>query len=140
MKQGAGGGAGSLTTSALALGHAANAIRRLAGESERRPDLREIHQPMSREQAEIVRDLLDASRGPATAGRPALSMESIRQRANSLVLRAAQAWLAACKGAGFVTGHPAERLVREAMFFLVWSCPQPVLAAALREFACVLEP
>jgi hypothetical protein len=67
-------------------------------------------------------------------------MESIRQRANSLVLRAAQAWLAACKGAGFVTGHPAERLVREAMFFLVWSCPQPVLAAALREFACVLEP
>jgi hypothetical protein len=54
------------------------------------------------------------------------------------VLRATQAYLAASKGAGFVAGHPAERLVREAMFFLVWSCPQPVLAANLREFACLV--
>ena len=50
--------------------------------------------------------------------------------------RATQADLAASKGAGFVAGHPAERAVREALFFLVWSCPQPVLAAALRGFAC----
>jgi hypothetical protein len=55
------------------------------------------------------------------------------------VLRATQAQLAASKGAGFVRGHPAERAVREAMFFLVWSCPQPVLAAALREFACLAD-
>jgi hypothetical protein len=54
------------------------------------------------------------------------------------VLRAAQSYLAASKGAGFVSGHPAERAVREAMFFLVWSCPQPVVSAALREFACVI--
>jgi hypothetical protein len=47
--------------------------------------------------------------------------------------------LAASKGAGFVAGHPAERAVREAMFFLVWSCPQPVVSAALREFACVID-
>jgi hypothetical protein len=40
------------------------------------------------------------------------------------VLRAGQAALTASKGAGFVAGHPAERLVRESMFFLVWSCPQ----------------
>ena len=53
--------------------------------------------------------------------------------------RAAQAYLAASKGAGFVVGHPAERAVREAMFFLVWSCPQPVVSAALREFACVID-
>jgi hypothetical protein len=65
--------------------------------------------------------------------------ESVRQKANSLVLRAAQAYLAASKGAGFVVGHPAERAVREAMFFLVWSCPAPVVSAALREFACVID-
>jgi len=67
------------------------------------------------------------------------SAESVRQKANSLVLRAAQAYLAASKGAGFVVGHPAERTVREAMFFLVWSCPAPVVSAALREFACVID-
>jgi hypothetical protein len=25
------------------------------------------------------------------------------------------------------------------MFFLVWSCPAPVVSAALREFACVID-
>ena len=63
-------------------------------------------------------------------------MESIRQRANSLVIRAAQASLGAAKGAGFVHGHPAERAVREAMFFLVWSCPQPVVESTLKALMC----
>ena len=44
--------------------------------------------------------------------------ESIRQRANSLVLRATQAALAAAKGTGYVVGHPAGRWCREALFFL----------------------
>ena len=62
----------------------------------------------------------------------------MRARANSLCLRSAQSYLTASKGAGFVAGHPAGRFVREAMFFQVWSCPAPVAAAALREFACGL--
>ena len=45
-------------------------------------------------------------------------------RANSLVLRASQAALAAAEGTGYVVGHPAGRWCREALFFLVWSCPQ----------------
>ena len=65
--------------------------------------------------------------------------EEIRRRANSLVLRSAQAWLAATKGAGFIAGHPAERAVRESMFFLVWSCPQQVLAGNLRELSCAVH-
>jgi hypothetical protein len=134
MNRGAGGGAGSLTTSALALGHAGNALTRLRGESGHRQDLVGICEPMSGELSEVTRELLAAA-----AGQPAPAIESIRQRSNSLVLRSAQAWLAASKGAGYVHGHSAERIVREAMFFLVWSCPQPVLTAALREFACVLE-
>jgi hypothetical protein len=47
------------------------------------------------------------------------------------VVRAAQAALTATKGAGYVTGHPVERLVRESLFFLVWSCPQAVTDAFL---------
>jgi hypothetical protein len=85
---------------------------------------------------DLRRDMSAAARGESPESSPALSAASIRGRANSLVLRATQADLAASKGAGFVAGHPAERAVREALFFLVWSCPQPVLAAALRGFAC----
>ena len=64
----------------------------------------------------------------------------LRAHANSLVVRAAQAALTASKGAGFVTGHPAERLVRESMFFLVWSCPQSVTSAVMCELAGIGIP
>ena len=73
--------------------------------------------------------------GRATANRACYDKESIRQRANSLVLRATQAALSAAKGSGYVVGHPAGRWCREALFFLVWSCPQPVAAANLCELA-----
>lgn len=140
MKQGQGGGAGSLTTSALALGAARRSIRTLEDESARRPDLREIADGLNEDRSRAWKDLLTAARGDSPQENACLSAESIRQRANSIVVRSAQACLAASKGAGFVSGHPAERAVRESMFFLVWSCPQPVLTATLREFACVLEP
>jgi alkylation response protein AidB-like acyl-CoA dehydrogenase len=135
MKQGIGGGAGSLTTSALAAGAAAGTLRRLGEERAARPALSEIHDPLVSEQEALASDLRAAAESSAGDG---ASPESLRSRANSLVLRAAHAYLTAAKGAGFVAGHPAERAVREATFFLVWSCPQPVQTAALREFACVL--
>jgi alkylation response protein AidB-like acyl-CoA dehydrogenase len=135
MKHG-GGGAGSLTTSALAIGLTAGILRRLQGEAQRRADLVPILKALEAEQASARTDLYLAADG-ATQSAP--SAESVRQKANSLVLRTAQAYLAASKGAGFVVGHPAERAVREAMFFLVWSCPAPVVSAALREFACVID-
>ncbi len=133
MTQGRSGGPGSLTTSALALGHAAGAINRLKLESERRPGLSETTEPLVAELTTIRTDMYAGIEG--TRCDESVSAESVRQRSNSLVLRATQAWLAASKGAGFSKGHPAERAVREAMFFLVWSCPQPVLNANLREFA-----
>jgi hypothetical protein len=55
----------------------------------------------------------------------------IRAQANTLVVQAAQAALIASKGTGFVRPHPAQRWVRQAMFFLVWSCPWPAAAATL---------
>ena len=134
MKQ-SGGGAGSYTTSALAVGHAANAIRLLQEEASRRPELNEILQPFVDEHASISTDLsLAASESSDTPSH--LTAETLRQRSNSLALRASQACLAASKGAGFVASHPASRLVAEAMFFLVWSCPQPVVLGNLRELAC----
>lgn len=138
MKQ-AGGGAGSFTTSALAIGHAGNAIRLLREEAERRPELSEILQAFTDEHSTMSADLTRAATD--TAETPAhVTAESMRQRSNSLALRASQAYLAATKGAGFVASHPASRLVAEAMFFLVWSCPQPVVLGNLRELACSGNP
>ena len=134
MKQGKSIGAGSLTTSSLALGVASAAIRSLTTEAERRCELKETTEPLSEELRTVREDMYAGIDGVRDDER--VSAESVRKRANSLVLRATQAFLAASKGAGFSKGHPAERAVREAMFFLVWSCPQPVLTANLREFAC----
>ena len=138
MKRGS-GGTGSVGTSALAVGHAAGSLRGLAGEAENRPELRETLEPLEREREKLSADIRTIAAANSPDDLPeGLDAQSVRTRANSLSLRSAQAYLTASKGAGFVAGHPAGRFVREAMFFQVWSCPAPVAAAALREFACGL--
>ncbi|MEM1063820.1 MAG: acyl-CoA dehydrogenase family protein, partial [Planctomycetota bacterium] len=130
------GGAGSVTTSALAVGAARGAIERIRDEADRRDDLVEAADRLDSERRQISADIAAVAAGDAPA---VVTAASIRERSNSLAVRSAQSLMAASKGAGFVAGHPAERLVREAMFFLVWSCPQPVMAANLREFACLAD-
>lgn len=134
MSAGTGGGAGSLGTSAVAIGTAQGTLKMLAEEVDQRPELAEFFAPLESEAANLCFQLREAASGTETTG--IFSTESIRRRSNSLVLRTAQAWLAATKGAGFAVGHPAERAVRESMFFLVWSCPQAVLEGNLRDLAC----
>lgn len=137
MSAGAGGGAGSLGTSAVAIGTAQGTLKMLAEEVDHRPELAEFFAPLEKEAADLAFQLQEAASGTQTTG--IYSTESIRQRANSLVVRSAQSWLAATKGAGYIVNHPAERAVRESMFFLVWSCPQLVLEGNLRELACSMS-
>jgi alkylation response protein AidB-like acyl-CoA dehydrogenase len=121
---------GGLQTSALAIGLSAAAIAFLESECQQRRDLEGPTDSLRAEHDVCEGDLLALAAGAA-----ACSSEEIRARANSLALRATQAALAAAKGAGYVAGHPAGRWCREAMFFLVWSCPQPVMNANLCELA-----
>src|SRR5262249_28733237 len=65
----------------------------------------------------------------------ALSPSQIRALANSLVLRSTQAYLTPRKGTGFLLSAPAQRWARQALFFLVWSCPAPIAQAAIRDLA-----
>jgi len=134
MKSG-GGGTGSLTTSVIATGVAVRAVRALLDEASSRPDLEPEARQFERECDQLVADIMATETGESELG-DQCTPQSIRTRANSLVLRAAQAYLTAAKGSGFVSGHLAERTIRESMFFLVWSCPAPVAQSALREFAC----
>jgi alkylation response protein AidB-like acyl-CoA dehydrogenase len=129
MKQGVGARTGGLQTSTLAIGMAQSPIEFLELQAEQRSDLSNYALALRREWSELRDDLLLAAENE-----PRCSDAELRTRANSLVLRASQAALAAAKGTGYVIGHPAGRWCREALFFLVWSCPQPVLAANLCEF------
>jgi alkylation response protein AidB-like acyl-CoA dehydrogenase len=123
---------GSFQSSALALGVAAAAIEFLLRESAKRPDLRVGHAALQASHDQTTTALLEAAKG-----NPACSNEQLRAEANSLVLRATQAAMVAAKGAGFTKGHPVGRWCQEAMFFLVWSCPQAVQDSNLCELAGV---
>ena len=122
---------GGLGTTALAIGSTRASLAILEQESRRRDLLKPITNEIEKEVSTIEADLFEAT----TCGIDTQERNLLRQRANTLVTRTSQAALTASKGAGFVKGHPIERLIRESMFFLVWSCPQSVAESLLCDFA-----
>jgi butyryl-CoA dehydrogenase len=124
-------GTGGLETSALALGQARAALRALQVEAPRREDLSEPVEALAEAWDRGWSALMTAAAGCADAPPSA----QIRAQANALALRITQAYLTARKGTGFLRADPASRWARQALFFLVWSCPSPVAQAALRDLA-----
>jgi alkylation response protein AidB-like acyl-CoA dehydrogenase len=118
---------GGLSTTALAVGAARASATVIATEAATRPGLAGIAAEFTAEIDAVESRLMN---GAASGVEPA-ERDRLRADANGLVVRAAQAALTASKGAGYVTGHPVERLVRESLFFLVWSCPPAVTDAVL---------
>jgi hypothetical protein len=121
------GGTGGLETSCLGLGLTAAAITHLQNEAAQRPELVEDVERLDRTRQELRRELFRLVEGETNpkAG------QALRAHVNTLVLHATQAALTASKGVGFLRNHPAQRWARQAMFFLVWSCPGPVASATL---------
>ncbi len=132
---GAGARTGGLSTTALALGAANASIAIIQNESIKRSELRSIAEQLSSE----VLGLIERLHVAATMGLEKDDQDQLRADANGVVVRAAQAALVACKGAGFVHGHLAEQVVRESMFFLVWSCPQAVAHAVMCDLVGNIE-
>jgi alkylation response protein AidB-like acyl-CoA dehydrogenase len=129
-------GTGGLETSCLAVGLAGAAIDYLRREAEARPDLRagadrldQVRQALHQEVQRLARE----------GGTPEAAL-TVRARANALVLRATQTALTASKGTGFLRSHPAQRWARQALFFLVWSCPRPAAEATLAYLTPAEEP
>ena len=120
------GSGGGPETSALALGLATAAVDYLRGEAAARPTLAPPADRLAAGLAAARDELHRLAGGPPDP--PAAA--AVRVRCTRLSLRATQAALTAAKGAGFVTPHPAGRWARQALFFLVWSCP-PATAEAL---------
>lgn len=129
MANPAAAGTGGLETSALALGQALAALKAL--EAVGRDDLAEPVEALRDAWTRLRDDLMATAEGPPGAPSPA----TIRGQANALVLRLTQAYLTARKGSGFLREEPAQRWARQALFFLVWSCPSPVARASIRDLA-----
>lgn len=136
-----GAGTGGLVTSALALGHAQRSIRFLEGESRARGELAPIAAEFRVELERILANLKvlatceESSPEMAAVKASGGGAIALRSSANQIALRASQAALIAAKGAGFIAGHPAGRWCREALFFLVWSCPPAVVNSTLCDLA-----
>lgn len=127
------GGSGGLETSCLALGLAGAAIDYLRQEAVLRSELRESTERLEKGRQRLRHEMHALAQMGATPE----SAASLRAQANSLVLRATQVALTASKGAGFLRSHPAQRWARQALFFLVWSCPRPAVEATL---VCLTAP
>ena len=129
MQSGGGGGTGGLQTSTLAIGLATAAANFLKAESLQRRDIATAAKSIESETLALRDTLLKLAKGKAAS----LSASDLRGKANSLALRATQAALTIAKGTGFAAEHAVGRWAKEALFFLVWSCPQPVIEANLNE-------
>lgn len=120
-------GGGGLETSCLAIGLAAAAIQYIEQESVARPFLAAS--------AAQLRSTIDQCRTRLhqLSGGPVDPEEVLRLRTDCtrLTLRATQAGLTIAKGNGFLSTHPAQRWARQALFFLVWSCPRPIAEGIL---------
>ncbi len=121
---------GGLQTSVLAVGVAAAAASYIRQQATQRPSLVNIADKLVGDVGQLMETLQQM-----IGGSQSCSATDLRRQANSLVLRATQAALQTAKGTGFIEGHPAGRWAREALFFLVWSCPQAVVDANLCELA-----
>jgi alkylation response protein AidB-like acyl-CoA dehydrogenase len=119
---------GGLETSGLAVGLAAAATAYLRNEAAHRPALADRTARFEASLAAARRRLYALAADPVPEANPALRVDCSR-----LALRATQAALLVAKGTGFVATHPAQRWARQALFFLVWSCPPQVAEELLEE-------
>ena len=124
-------GTAGLETSALGLGQARAALAALIELAPDRSDLAEPLEVLCENWQTLWGQLIAQAQGEPDAVSPA----QIRTQANSLVLRSTQAYLTARQGHRFSPHRARPALARQALFFLVWSCPTPVAQAAIRDLA-----
>lgn len=121
-----------LTVSFVALGMAGALIDRCADHADTFPEERDDLRDRAFAQYEQVRkELRHAARLREADNDAHVSSVTLRSCVNDLVIRLAATQMTLAKGSGFVAGKIAQRLLREAMFFLVWSAPTGVQAETI---------
>ena len=112
---------GSLRSIALAMGVTEQSISLIKEQAVLRPILEETTSLLQQEHQEHLASLVT----------PNIDRVKLRIRVNQLALHSAQQALVATKGKGLIRGEKAGALCTQALFFLVWSCPQSVQNAHL---------
>jgi alkylation response protein AidB-like acyl-CoA dehydrogenase len=105
----------------LALGHARCALDLIGQHDSERG--RALHERFTAQLNSLHAQVVAAC-GPQA--NPA-DVPRLRGECNDLALRVTHAAVALYKGNALLLSHPAQRLAREALFLLVWSCPDPVI-------------
>lgn len=121
----------SLVVSAVGVGLA----RRIVGELQSRSgklggELAGLVERLRSEFTDVSDRLYDAAQ--KLGADEDFSKEVFRAEVNALLARLAVTLLNVAKGSGYCQPHVAERLLREAMFFQVWSAPTTTQAETLR--------
>jgi alkylation response protein AidB-like acyl-CoA dehydrogenase len=123
------GGVGGLETSALALGLAGAAVDFVAQEAAQRPDLRTAADRLQTAR----RGLRTTLQSLAVVSPTQDAVIAMRVDCTRLALQATQVAMTVAKGTGFVAPHPVQRWARQALFFLVWSCPRPAAEGLIEQ-------
>ncbi len=121
-----------MVVSATGLGLAGTMISMIEEIAPRRsPEFRPFADALSQRYQTVRRDLLAAADllGDPSADAPTTT---VRAAVNDLVMRLSVGLMTFAKGSGYLKSHPAQRLAREAMFFLVWSTPDCVQLKTLQ--------
>lgn len=87
---------------------------------------RQAHGRLDR-QLQALRERVLTLSAPAHQADAASAGALLRGACSELALRCAHVAVTLYKGAALLNDHPAQRLAREALFLLVWSCPVPVI-------------
>ena len=92
----------------------------------RSPGARTVQSRFEAQLLELREEILQLSQAGREADATAAASR-LRGQCSDLTLRVTHAAVALYKGAALLADHPAQRMAREAMFLLVWSCPAPVI-------------
>jgi alkylation response protein AidB-like acyl-CoA dehydrogenase len=87
------------------------------------------------EQLEALRGQTIELCQPGREAEAAAAAPALRGACNDLAVRITQSAVALYKGSALRMDHPAQRLAREAMFLLVWSCPDAVIDCTVNALA-----
>jgi alkylation response protein AidB-like acyl-CoA dehydrogenase len=116
----------------LALGHCRGAINLIQEHDSDRA--RSVAEKFSEQWLALRTELLELCQ-PGREIDAGAAGPSLRGACNDLAIRATHAAVALYKGSALLLDHPAQRLAREAMFLLVWSCPDAVTACTVNVLA-----
>lgn len=108
----------------LALGLCSAALDLIAAHDS--PAARTANERFTEQFNRIRQEILDYC-SPGREAEVAANAGRLRGVCNDLAVRLTEVCVALYKGSSLLADHPAQRLAREAMFLLVWSCPSPVV-------------